>query len=55
MMALAILATARRLSRMEYSKESPSWAQVAEHFLLATARRASERAGGSNLASRRNW
>jgi hypothetical protein len=34
MMALAILATARRLSRMDYSKEPPSWGQVAEHFLL---------------------
>jgi len=34
MMALAILAVARRLSRMGYSQEAPSWAQVAEHFLL---------------------
>ena len=35
MMALCILATARKLSRMTYSGETPSWAQVAEHFLLA--------------------
>jgi hypothetical protein len=35
MMALAILAVARRLSRIGYSKESPSWRAVAEHFLLA--------------------
>jgi hypothetical protein len=34
MMALAILAVARRLTRMDYSKETPSWEQVAEHFLL---------------------
>ena len=34
MMALDILAVARRLSRMGYSLEVPSWAQVAEHFLL---------------------
>ena len=34
MMALAILAVARLLSRMSYSRETPSWAQVAEHFLL---------------------
>lgn len=34
MMALAIVATARRLSSMKYSKETPSWAQVAEHFFL---------------------
>jgi hypothetical protein len=34
MMALAILAVARRLSRFGYTKETPSWAQVAEHFLL---------------------
>jgi len=34
MMALAILAVARRMSRMGYSRETPSWAQVAEHFLL---------------------
>jgi hypothetical protein len=34
MMALAILAVARRLSRVGYSKETPSWAQVAEHFML---------------------
>jgi len=32
--AIAILAMARRLSRMGYSRETPSWAQVAEHFLL---------------------
>lgn len=34
MIAIAILALARRLSRMDYSRETPSWAQVAEHFLL---------------------
>ena len=34
MIAIAILAVARRLSRMGYSLETPSWAQVAEHFLL---------------------
>ncbi len=34
MMALAILAVARRLSRSGYGKETPSWATVAEHFLL---------------------
>jgi predicted transposase YbfD/YdcC len=34
MMALAILAVARRMTRMEYSRETPSWAQVADNFLL---------------------
>ena len=34
MMALCILALARQLSRTGYSLERPSWAQVAEHFLL---------------------
>lgn len=34
MMALCILALARQLSRTSYSLERPSWAQVAEHFLL---------------------
>jgi len=34
MMALAILAVARRMSRMGHTCETPSWAQVAEHFLL---------------------
>lgn len=34
MIAIAILAVARRLSRMGYSRETPSWGQVAEHFLL---------------------
>lgn len=34
MMALCILAVARQLSRHGYSAETPSWAQVAEHFLL---------------------
>ncbi len=34
MMALCILAVARKLSRLGYSKETPSWGQVAEHFLL---------------------
>ena len=34
MMALAILAVARQLSCLGYTKEHPSWAQVATHFLL---------------------
>jgi len=34
MMALAILAVARRLSRFGHTDETPSWTQVAEHFLL---------------------
>ncbi len=34
MMALCILAVARKLSRLGYSAETPSWGQVAEHFLL---------------------
>lgn len=34
MMALAILAVARRLSRLGYTEETPTWHQVAEHFLL---------------------
>lgn len=34
MIAIAILAMARRLSRMGYSRETPSWGQVAEHFLM---------------------
>lgn len=34
MIAIAILAMARRLSRLGYSRETPSWGQVAEHFLL---------------------
>jgi len=34
MIAIAILAVARRLSRTGYSRETPSWGQVAEHFLL---------------------
>jgi hypothetical protein len=34
MMALAILAVARRLSRLGYTRETPTWHQVAEHFLL---------------------
>ena len=34
MIAIAILAIARRLSRMGYNREPPSWAQVAEHFFL---------------------
>jgi hypothetical protein len=31
---LAILAVARKLSRLGYSKQTPTWRQVAEHFLL---------------------
>ena len=34
MIAINILAVARRQSRMEHSKETPTWQQVAEHFLL---------------------
>ena len=34
MMALAILSVARLLTRIEYSLETPTWAQVADHFLL---------------------
>lgn len=34
MIAMNILAVARRLSRIGYSKETPAWRQVAEHFLL---------------------
>jgi Transposase DDE domain len=34
MMALNIMAVARKLSRVGYSLEPPSWRQVAEHFLL---------------------
>jgi hypothetical protein len=32
--ALCILAVARKLSCLGYSEETPSWGQVAEHFLL---------------------
>ena len=34
MMALCILAIARKLSRFDYTEETPSWGQVAEHCLL---------------------
>jgi predicted transposase YbfD/YdcC len=34
MMALCILAMARKLSRFGHTQETPSWGQVAEHFLL---------------------
>jgi hypothetical protein len=34
MIAMNILAVARRLSRIGYSKETPAWRQVAEHFFL---------------------
>ena len=34
MMALAILSVARWMTRMEYSRETPTWAQVADNFLL---------------------
>jgi len=34
MMALCILSMARKLSRFGYTEETPSWGQVAEHFLL---------------------
>jgi len=32
--ALSILPVARKLSRHGYSAETPTWGQVAEHFLL---------------------
>jgi len=35
MMALNILAVARKLSRLGYNHETPTWSQVREHFLLA--------------------
>lgn len=34
MMALMILALTRQLSRLDYSKEQPSWSQVVQHFFL---------------------
>lgn len=34
MIGLAILAVARKLSRLGYTKQTPTWHQVAEHFLL---------------------
>jgi hypothetical protein len=34
MIALNILAVARKLSRLGHTKETPTWHQVAEHFLL---------------------
>jgi hypothetical protein len=34
MIGLAILGIARKLSRITYSKEIPTWRQVAEHFFL---------------------
>jgi len=34
MMALNIMAVARKLSRIGYSLETPTWQQVGEHFLL---------------------
>jgi hypothetical protein len=34
MIALCILAVARKLSRFGHTQETPSWGQVAEHFLL---------------------
>ena len=39
MTALAILAVARRLSRMGYSLETPSWTQVAGHSVIKPAPR----------------
>lgn len=35
MMALNLLAVARKLSRLAFSNEPPTWWQVCEHFLLA--------------------
>jgi len=34
MMAMLILAMTRQLSRVNYSKEQPSWSQVGQHFFL---------------------
>lgn len=34
MIALAILAVVRRMSRIGYTQETPSWSEVMEHFLL---------------------
>lgn len=34
MIGLSILAVARKLSRLGYSKATPTWRQVAEHFML---------------------
>ena len=34
MNTMNILAVARRLSRIGYSKETPAWRQVAEHFFF---------------------
>ena len=34
MIGLSILAVARKLSRLAYSKATPTWRQVAEHFML---------------------
>ena len=34
MIALNILAVARKPSRIGYSLETPTWQQVAEHFVL---------------------
>lgn len=34
MMAMLILAMTRQLSRVNYSKEQPSWSQVVQHFFL---------------------
>jgi hypothetical protein len=34
MMALNIMAVARKLSRLPYSLETPTWQQVGEHFML---------------------
>jgi len=34
MIARAILAVARRMSRFGHTCETPRWTQVAEHFLL---------------------
>jgi hypothetical protein len=35
MIALNIMAVARKLSRMGHSLETPTWSQIGEHFLLA--------------------
>jgi hypothetical protein len=38
MIGLAILSVARRLSRLGYSEETPTWEQVSEHFALVLCR-----------------
>ena len=35
MMGLLILAVARQLTRLGYSKERPTWSDVIQHYLLS--------------------